>query len=383
METNPVHFVHFSHARRINHLIIYILLQPALLGETIREPLVIGAVVVDHVLVLRFPQLLLLPHVVQPPAEPVAGGGGGRWALAAHPGVRARHAAVGGEVPEVGHERRLRPVGLDAAALRRPVVGVPQAAEQPHRLVDRERHAGVQVVLELPDRHVVNQDPDEIDSSIQPYTFDIDSTLTHVVICKCSLQDLVWVPDDGVGVEILGRVEPEPVLHLPAAFAIGEDIGVQGVRLPGDVAQELEVDLVVGVPILLGYQLHQTPHIYHQARQKMHYAWSHAACQCDSVDPVCGCCFMVTYVYRGDGAGGVVGDELDVHVDPCEEVGGLGPERRPHLSVQRQRDGLAAMAVAEQLRLAKQDLELVRHQGAAGHRRGGGGEQQRKSRQAG
>lgn len=44
--------------------------------------------------------------------------------------------------------------------------------------------------------------------------------------------------------EILGRIKPEPVLHLPAAFAVGKDVGMQGVRLPGDVAQELQVQLL-------------------------------------------------------------------------------------------------------------------------------------------
>jgi hypothetical protein len=56
------------------------------------------------------------------------------------------------------------------------------------------------------------------------------------------------VLQDGVGVEVLGGVEPEPELLLPAADAIGEDVGVQSVRLASDVAEELKVDLIVVLP---------------------------------------------------------------------------------------------------------------------------------------
>ena len=59
--------------------------------------------------------------------------------------------------------------------------------------------------------------------------------------------------------EVLSRVQPEPVLHLPAAGAIGEDVGVQGVRLAGDVAQELQVDLVMDLPRPFRNQL-RVPH---------------------------------------------------------------------------------------------------------------------------
>jgi len=44
-----------------------------------------------------------------------------------------------------------------------------------------------------------------------------------------------------------GGVEPGLELHLLVADAVGVDVGVEGVGLPGLVAQELEVDLVVVV----------------------------------------------------------------------------------------------------------------------------------------
>ena len=139
--------------------------QPTFRGEATREPLGVGAVVVDHVPILRLPQLLLLLHVVQPTGrsavEPVAAAAGRRALLAAHPRREpARLAAGGAVVPEVGGERRLGPVRLDAPALRRPVVGVPEHAVQPHRLVHREGDAGIPVVPEPPDRLVVDQDPE-------------------------------------------------------------------------------------------------------------------------------------------------------------------------------------------------------------------------------
>lgn len=71
-----------------------------------------------------------------------------------------------------------------------------------------------------------------------------------------SLQDVLRGPDDGVGVEVGGGVEPEVELLLFAAGAIGEDVGVQRVRLPGDVAEELQVHLIVDIPLPFRHELH-------------------------------------------------------------------------------------------------------------------------------
>jgi hypothetical protein len=55
---------------------------------------------------------------------------------------------------------------------------------------------------------------------------------------------VLLVPEDGVGVEVGGGVEPERVAHLPAADAVVVHVGLDDVGLPRPVAQELEVKLV-------------------------------------------------------------------------------------------------------------------------------------------
>lgn len=66
---------------------------------------------------------------------------------------------------------------------------------------------------------------------------------------KCSrvehLHDLVVVPEDGVGVELLGRVEPEEDPLLASAVPVGVNVRLQDDRLPGLVPEELEIEFVV------------------------------------------------------------------------------------------------------------------------------------------
>ena len=77
------------------------------------------------------------------------------------------------------------------------------------------------------------------------------------------VHDVQRVPEDGVVVEVLCRVEPQVGPLLPAPDPLREHVGLHQVRLPADVAQELEVDLVVPVPRrrrVLGCQLHHQHH---------------------------------------------------------------------------------------------------------------------------
>ena len=57
---------------------------------------------------------------------------------------------------------------------------------------------------------------------------------------------MFWVPEDGVGVEVLGGIKPEMELHLSVPLPLGEHIGVERVRVSTEVSKELEVDLIMG-----------------------------------------------------------------------------------------------------------------------------------------
>jgi hypothetical protein len=186
----------------------------------VREPPAVVAVVVDHVVHAHpaqrhpAPPVHLLRHPRRlPPSPPRAARRAPRAPVPFVPDAGAAGdvvAAVGGD------EGRAGPVRLDAAALRGPVLGVPDAGEDVRRLPRRERHPARGVVPEHPDGGAV----------------DVED-------------DVVRVPEDGVGVEVRRGVEPQHELLLPLAPAVAEDVGVQEVRLAARVAQELEVHLVV------------------------------------------------------------------------------------------------------------------------------------------
>ena len=59
-----------------------------------------------------------------------------------------------------------------------------------------------------------------------------------------SLHDSLWVPEDGIGVEISSWIKPEVKLLLPVAFALAKHIGMKNVRITTQVPQELEVYLI-------------------------------------------------------------------------------------------------------------------------------------------
>lgn len=53
------------------------------------------------------------------------------------------------------------------------------------------------------------------------------------------------IPDDPIRMKVCRRVEPQVDSLLPPSCSTGEQIGLQNVGLATDVAQKLEVDLVV------------------------------------------------------------------------------------------------------------------------------------------
>jgi len=56
---------------------------------------------------------------------------------------------------------------------------------------------------------------------------------------------LALVPENGVGVEVLGGVEPEVESLLPVTNTVHVHVGLHRVRFPTGVAQKLEIKLVV------------------------------------------------------------------------------------------------------------------------------------------
>jgi hypothetical protein len=237
----------------------------ALGRRALREPVLVGAVVVDHVAGLRPPELLL-PRGVQLLEHPRA--------VRPRARRRVRRRAPGRAEPAVRrHEGGPGPVRLDAPALRRPLLGVPHAGVHPHRLARRERHPG---------------------GGRGARAEVADGDAVHVE------DDVAGVPDHGVGVEVCRGVEPHPELLLAAALPLAVHVGVHRVRLAARVPQELEVDLVVLRPL----------------RRE---------------------------VEGGDGAGGVAGDELELHVEAAVEVLAPGLEARPRGPVHGQRQELAAV----------------------------------------
>jgi len=180
----------------------------ALGGESLREPPPILAVVVAHEVLLRPPDGAPL-GVVELPVHPPVPAGTAR---------AAADAGVGGVAAVGDDEGRAGPVDGHLALLRRPVAAVPQRGVQRHGLGARVGQVGV--ALEGPDEEVVHLE-----------------------------QDVRRVPDDGVGVVVGGRVEPQVELVLLLAVAVGPHVGVEHHRLTGGVAHELHVDLVVPVAV--------------------------------------------------------------------------------------------------------------------------------------
>jgi hypothetical protein len=63
-----------------------------------------------------------------------------------------------------------------------------------------------------------------------------------------SLHDSLWVPKDGIGVEISSWIKPEIKLLLLVAFALAIHISMKNVRISTQVPQELKVYLIPGRP---------------------------------------------------------------------------------------------------------------------------------------
>ena len=136
-------------------------------------------------------------------------------------GDRGRLGGVGGAAVEaetlVGDcEGRRGPINGDSAALCGPLAAVPDAGVRPHWLIyEADVHDAFQVA-EHADGGVVDVEYHQ-----------------------------VGAPLEVVVVILLRGVEPQVYLLLAPAYPIHEDIRVQQIRLPGNVAQKLEIQFAV------------------------------------------------------------------------------------------------------------------------------------------
>ena len=148
------------------------------------DPLLrVGAVVVDPVVALHPLHLPSLRGAQL--ARSVVLRGGRRAAGGAAAGAALAEVEV--DVVVVGDEGRLGPVGLDAAALRGPVLGRPDAGVGEHRPARRERHAVARlVVAEHPDGDAVDVPPAN-DASMYRRCQWIDRSLVVVVVVAAAV----------------------------------------------------------------------------------------------------------------------------------------------------------------------------------------------------
>lgn len=56
---------------------------------------------------------------------------------------------------------------------------------------------------------------------------------------------MLRIPNDWVGVEIFGWVEPEIELLLSVSFPLSKDISVKDIRISTKISQELKIDLIM------------------------------------------------------------------------------------------------------------------------------------------
>lgn len=133
-------------------VLLALLLWPTFWRVSAREPPGVSAVVVYLVPTIHLTQFLLA-LLVQFLVEPTAVA----WTLAANPGPVVGDTSVGGVVPEEGCEGPMGPVGFDAPALGRPLIGVPDAGVQPHRLEEREGSVVPHPILHPPQRYAIDK----------------------------------------------------------------------------------------------------------------------------------------------------------------------------------------------------------------------------------
>jgi hypothetical protein len=84
-----------------------------------------------------------------------------------------------------------------------------------------------------------------VDRYTHAYAYKLLSYVCRVEEKLGCLHNLALVPEEGVGVEVLGRVEPKVKPLLTVTYTINIHIGLHCVRFTGGVAEELKIKLIV------------------------------------------------------------------------------------------------------------------------------------------
>ncbi|GER53254.1 PR domain zinc finger protein 16 [Striga asiatica] len=174
-----------------------------------REPSLVRAVIINHMVRPNPHQLVALVqaqlrHNRLVPPEPAGPTATAPFDIVSSSNRIWTLTAVDLKALVRGHERGMGPIGLDKPTLCGPIVGIPNRAVDAHGLVLWVWYA---LVLQV--------------------RVDSDGRLK------------------GIGVEILGGIEPELEPLFSVAYSIDKHIGLDEVRFPCGVPQELEIELVV------------------------------------------------------------------------------------------------------------------------------------------
>lgn len=192
--------------------------MPAFQGKTLRKSSIVGAIIIYHEILLNPSQpspaisieLLILPCSVWE-----------SWIARLHV-----------EVAIIGRKWRTGPISFHKPTSCRPIVSIPEAWVYSHWLVLWERDTNWFGVLEHPNRSVVHQ---ETETGKFGSANQIRTRTRKVVSRLICLHNVLGLPYDWIGVEILSGIEPEIELLLPVSFPLCEDISVEDVRITRDV----------------------------------------------------------------------------------------------------------------------------------------------------
>lgn len=146
-------------------LSICFLLRCTFWGVSIRKPPWVGTVVIYLVFIIHIFQFLL-PFIIQLLVEPTTI----TRTLATNPGSIVWDTSICSVVPEECCEWRLRPISFDAPALCCPLISVPDAGIQPHRLKEWEGSIIPHLILHPADWYAI----DKYSVAVNPDNSQID-----------------------------------------------------------------------------------------------------------------------------------------------------------------------------------------------------------------